>query len=163
MVLHARTNKAQLLTLVLFLAVFVSGAFAQQPPSPSPSPIDKDDGKDDLLFVVKLTAKELKFDVVPSTNVEFPGTKKRSTFWLTERTNLPEKLEPGVTYRNIGITLRISSRFEDIEQIVREAFGEVTPPLATPPQQTQTATTAVAPQTPPKRTGRSKTAGRAKL
>ena len=63
-------------------------------------------------------------DIVPSPNVEFPGTHRRTTLWLTERKNLPEKLEPGVTYRDIGITLRISSRFENIDEIVREALGE---------------------------------------
>ena len=34
-------------------------------------------------------------------------------------------VEPGVTYRNIGIQLKITSRFADIERIVAEALGEV--------------------------------------
>jgi hypothetical protein len=102
-----------------------AAAFAQQPaPTASATPIGADDGRDDILFVVKLTAKELKMDAAPSTNVEFPGTKRRTTAWLTERQNLPDKLEPGVTYRDIGMTLRISSRFENIDEIVREALGE---------------------------------------
>lgn len=109
-----------------------AASFGQQPtPSPVPAgPIDADNGRDDILFVVKLTAKELKMDVVPNTSVEFPGTKRRTTAWLTQRSNLPEKLEPGVTYRDIGMTLRISSRFENIDEIVREALGE--PPAGQP-------------------------------
>src|SRR5205085_3541608 len=91
-------------------------------PTPA-SPIDQDNG-DDIFFLVKLTAKELKMDVVPNSTVTFPGTKPRTTAWLTQRSNLPDKLEPGVTYRDIGITLRISSRFENIDEIVREALGE---------------------------------------
>lgn len=118
---------SRLLGLVL-LCVFVltTVVFGQQP-TPSATPLDADDGRDDILFVVKLTAKELKMDAVPNTSVEFPGTQRRTTAWLTERKNLPEKLEPGVTYRDIGMTLRISSRFENIDEIVREALGETAP------------------------------------
>ena len=112
-----------------FTLISGSVAFAQQATPTPATPIDQDHG-DDIFFVVKLTAKELKMDVVPSTKVEFPGTHRRTTAWLTERSNLPEKLEPGVTYRDIGITLRISSRFENIDEIVREALGE--PPAAPP-------------------------------
>ena len=108
--------------LFLFgLAATAAGQNAVQ----TPQRLDADDGSDDILFIVKLQAKELKMEVVPSTNVEFPGTHRRTTVWLTERQNLPDKLQPGVTYRDIGMTLRISSRFENIEQIVREALGEV--------------------------------------
>ena len=74
-------------------------------------PIDTDDGKDDILLLVKVDAKELKMDVIPTSTVTFPGTKPRTTAWLTDRRNLPDKLEPGVTYRDIGITL------EDLEPV----------------------------------------------
>lgn len=84
----------------------------------------QDTSKDDILILVNLTASELKFDAVPDPKVGFPGTNERATVWVTDRFNLPERIEPGVTYRNIGMTLRISSRFADIEQIVREALGE---------------------------------------
>jgi hypothetical protein len=119
-------------TAGLFGSAFISllSAFAALAQQATPTPataIDQDNG-DDIFFVVKLTAKELKMDVVPNTKVEFPGTQRRTTAWLTERSNLPDKLEPGVTYRDIGITLRISSRFENIDEIVREALGE--PPAA---------------------------------
>lgn len=86
--------------------------------------------KDDILILANVTAKELKFEAVPSPKVEFPGTQKRATVWVTDRFNLPDEVQPGVTYRNIGITLKISSRFEDIEQIVREALGEEPAPGA---------------------------------
>lgn len=99
-----------------------------------PSPVDADDGRDDLIFTVRLTAKELKMEIVPSPTVVFPGTHRRTTLWLTERQNLPDKIEPGVTYRDIGITLRISSRFENIDQIVREALGEQEPPKPDEPK-----------------------------
>ena len=79
----------------------------------------------DLAITATVTAKELVFEVVPNPIVEFPGKPKRDTVWEAERENLPPAVEPGVTYRNIGIRLKITSRFADIERIVAEALGEV--------------------------------------
>lgn len=106
----------------------------------------------DLAITATVTAKELLFEVVPNPTVEFPGRHKRDTVWDAERQNLPRVVEPGVTYRDIGVRLKIVSRFADIERIVAEALGEVpvtdemqppdkmlpqpgTLPSATPPQQ----------------------------
>ena len=104
----------------------------------------------DISITATVTAKELLFEVVPNPTVEFPGKHKRDTVWEAERENLPRAVEPGVTYRNIGIRLKIVSRFADIERIVAEALGEVpvtdevqpekalpqpnTPPATTTPQ-----------------------------
>lgn len=125
--------------LSTFLALFVcficfTSVSGQQS---QPDEFNSDTSKDDILILVNITAKELKFDAVPNTSVEFPGTRHRTTIWLTQRQNLPEKVEPGVTYRDIGMQLRISSRFADIERIVQEALGEVPitddDPKTTPP------------------------------
>jgi hypothetical protein len=94
----------------------------------------------DLAITATVTAKELRFDVVPNPTVEFPGRPKRDTLWEAERDSLPRPVEPGVTYRDIGIRLKIVSRFADIERIVAEALGEVPvtdevrPPETTTPQ-----------------------------
>jgi hypothetical protein len=69
-------------------------------------------------------ARELRFDVVPNPSVEFPGQPARQTVWEAERENLPTPVQPGVTYRNIGIRLKITSIFSDIDRIVAEALGE---------------------------------------
>jgi hypothetical protein len=79
----------------------------------------------DILIKATVTAKELRFETVPNPTVEFPGKPRRDTVWDAERDNLPRPVEPGVTYRNIGIRLKIASRFADIERIVAEALGEV--------------------------------------
>ena len=79
----------------------------------------------DLSITANVTARELKFEVVPNPRVEFTGKPERKTVWEADRRNLPRPVEPGVTYRNIGIELRISSRFADIERIVAEALGEI--------------------------------------
>lgn len=91
----------------------------------------------DLVIIANVTARELTFEVVPTPTVTFSGNKERKTLWEAERTNLPEQVQPGVTYRNIGIRLKIVSRLADIERIVAEALGEtpVTETLPPPPQQ----------------------------
>jgi len=84
----------------------------------------------DISITGRVTAESLVFRKVPNPRVEFTGRPRRDTAWETERTNLPEQVRPGVTYRDIGITLRITSVFADIERIVAEALGEV--PAADP-------------------------------
>ena len=107
-----------------------------QTPAASPS-VPEDDA--DLVIIANVTAKELKFETVPNPTVEFPGQPRRETEWSAERTNLPPQVQPGVTYRDIGIRLKIVSRFADIDRIVAEALGEVptsddaAPPSAAPP------------------------------
>ena len=105
-------------------------ADAQSAPQPSADSLD-------LSITANVTARELRFEVVPNPKVEFPGKPERTTVWEAERQNLPRPVEPGVTYRNIGIQLKITSVFADIDRIVAEALGEVpasdtTAPTTTP-------------------------------
>jgi hypothetical protein len=79
----------------------------------------------DVSITATVRARELTFEVVPNPTVEFPGRHKRDTVWEAVRENLPPAVQPGVTYRDIGIRLKIVSRFSDIERIVAEALGEV--------------------------------------
>lgn len=138
-------HKGSYLILVALLLAACTCAVGQQA-APAPTPIEA--ASDDILILVNLTAKDLRFDAVPNPTVEFPGKPARVTAWVTDRQNLPDKVEPGVTYRNIGIQLRIASRFSDIERIVREALGEV--PISDPGR----ATAASAPEAVRPTTGR---------
>ncbi|HEX8475751.1 MAG TPA: hypothetical protein VF666_17130 [Pyrinomonadaceae bacterium] len=104
----------------------------------------------DISITATVTARELLFDVVPNPTVEFNGRPRRETVWEADRQNLPRPVRPGETYRDIGIRLRITSVFADIERIVTEALGEVpvndnnaTPPpqQTTPPPPPPTTTT----------------------
>lgn len=132
---------------VLLAATLAATAFAQtparqtrarsvSPPSPQTREgADRGDGQKpqpggadvqaDLSITARVTARELRFEHVPNPKVEFTGQPRRETVWDSQRENLPEQVQPGVTYRNIGITLRITSVFADIERIVAEALGEV--------------------------------------
>lgn len=100
---------------------------------------------DDLSITANVTARELKFEIAPNPTVEFFGNHERRTVWEADRQNLPRPVEPGVTYRNIGVQLCISSRFADIERIVAEALGEI--PVSEAAPQNQTPDAAVQPKT----------------
>ncbi len=112
---------------------------------------DPDVESADIAIIANITAKELRFDVVPNPTVEFLDKLKNQTIWQAERINLPDKIEPGVTYRNIGIRLKITSRLADIERIVAEALGEVPISESNSTKTTQPGTPAVKPPraTPP--------------
>ena len=70
--------------------------------------LDKPENPDiEISAVVK--ARELRFEEVPESEVRFPGHPERESVSGTERENLPEEVEPGVTYRNPKVRLRIVS------------------------------------------------------
>lgn len=79
----------------------------------------------DIAIIADIKAESLLFEAVPNPRVEFPGNQKLKTVWEAFRDNLPNPVQPGVTYRNIGIRLKITSAFADIDRIVSEALGEV--------------------------------------
>jgi hypothetical protein len=153
---------------VLLAAALASDASAQQTPGaraqqerppasrPARARTNEPDADADLSITPRVTADSLRFEKVPNTRVEFPGRPERATVWEAERENLPPQVQPGVTYRDVGITLRITSVFADIDRIVAEALGEVpvrdeprtTPPAAPAPSPT-TAPTAAPPAAPP--------------
>ncbi len=55
----------------------------------------------DIELTAEVKARELRFEEVPETEVHPPAQ--------TERENLPEEVDPGVTYRNSRVRLRIAS------------------------------------------------------
>jgi hypothetical protein len=79
----------------------------------------------DISITAHVRARSLKFETVPNPTVEFSGNPARDTVWDAQRENLPTPVQPGVTYRDIGIRLKITSVFRDIDRIVAEALGEV--------------------------------------
>ncbi len=117
--------RASFLLAAGFFTVCLSQVNAQQPTTIQPTQPTEEIKNADVAITANVTARELKFEVVPNPKVEFPGTEQRITVWEAERQNLPKPVEPGVTYRDIGIQLRITSRFADIERIVAEALGEI--------------------------------------
>lgn len=144
----------------VFLLIFATQIFAQvsnqttttnnQTTTKTAEPADENNS--DLVITANVRAKELKFEVVPTPTVTFPGTPNRQNVWEADRTNLPEQVQPGVVYRDIGIRLRIYSRFAEIQRIVLEALDEPEAAAQTTPannapnnQNTTTTTTAKKP------------------
>jgi hypothetical protein len=137
--------KKHLLSCGISILLFSLAAYSQ---SDAPTPqnqtknqtaTEADEKNSDLVITANVRARELKVEIVPNPTVEFPGKPERKTVWEADRENLPEKTEPGVTYRDIGIRLRIYSRFAEIQRIVLEALDEEPNPPApdqTPPVQT---------------------------
>ena len=122
--------KKHLLPCGIFILLLALAAFSQAvAPTPqnqtkNQTATDPDEKNSDLVITANVRARELKMEIVPNPTVEFPGKPERKTVWEADRENLPEKTEPGVTYRNIGIRLRIYSRFAEIQRIVLEAIDE---------------------------------------
>lgn len=98
---------------------------ARDAQTPRASESDASEAQSDLSITARVTADSLRFEKVPNPKVEFTGKPRRETAWESERRNLPQQVQPGVTYRDVGITLRITSVFADIDRIVAEALGEV--------------------------------------
>lgn len=115
------------------LSSFVAGlilvaipGFSQQPEPAKPAdpPAQSlDPATADIAITATVHAEELYFEIVPKVTVRFFGNPERLTEWSTDRENLPDKVEPKVIYRDIGIRLKIVSVFPDIERIVDEALG----------------------------------------
>jgi hypothetical protein len=70
----------------------------------------------DIELTADVKARELRFEEVPETEVRFPGHPERESVSGTERENLPEEVEPDVTYRDPRIRLRIASALADADR-----------------------------------------------
>ena len=64
----------------------------------------------DIEFTATVKADELRFDEVPETEVRFFGEPDHESSSGSERTNLPDSVEPGVTYRDVTVQYRLASR-----------------------------------------------------
>lgn len=63
----------------------------------------------DIEFTADVKARELRFEEVPDPEVRFSGHPERESASGTDRKNLPDEVEPDVTYRNPEVRLRIAS------------------------------------------------------
>jgi hypothetical protein len=113
-------------------------AAAQDPPPAGPEQPSVDPDTADISITATVRAREVRFETKPQVKVEFFGQPERITEDRTERTNLPEEVQPGVTYRDVVVRLTIASVFADIDQAVAQILGvapgsAVTPPLRPAP------------------------------
>ena len=78
----------------------------------------------DIEFTADVKAKELRFEEVPQTEVRFTGHPERESASGTDRENLPDEVEPGVTYRDPKVRLRIASALARDDPELRRWFEE---------------------------------------
>jgi hypothetical protein len=67
-------------------------------------------------------ADAIRFEKVPDTEVSFPGSDEERSGSHTERENLPDEIEPGVTYRDVTVRWRAGAavRTEVAEEVCEE-------------------------------------------
>ena len=56
----------------------------------------------DIEIGASVKADELRFETVPDVDVTFTGDRASSTSG-SDRENLPDRVEPGVTYRDVRV------------------------------------------------------------
>jgi hypothetical protein len=61
----------------------------------------------DLLIVASVSAREVRFETQPQAEVRLTGCAALDTVIVTERTNLPDPVQPGVTYRDVRVGIEI--------------------------------------------------------
>ena len=64
----------------------------------------------DVEVFTGVRARELRFGTVPETKVWFEGEPAERSSKKTERENLPEEVEPDVTYRDVKVRWQARSR-----------------------------------------------------
>jgi hypothetical protein len=64
----------------------------------------------DLDFTARVKADELRFTSKPEVDVSFFGEPAHESHAGSTRRNLPEEVEPGVTYRDVVVDYRLASR-----------------------------------------------------
>jgi hypothetical protein len=75
-------------------------------------------------LLASVEADELRFDQPPETEVRFFGEPGHESASGSDRTNLREKVEAGVTYRNVRVDHRTGSRLAGHSEGLRSGFGE---------------------------------------
>lgn len=99
-----------LLAGVLALAGVPAAAQGGCVASPAASAVSADSGRADVIIRASATIRELRFESRPRTSVRTLGCAGLDGVVVTERVNLPDPVEPGVTYRDVrvGVEIRAS-------------------------------------------------------
>lgn len=69
-------------------------------------------GAPDVLIRARASIRELRFQSRPRTSVRTLGCAGLADVVVTERVNLPDPVEPGVTYRDVRVGVEIRADFQ---------------------------------------------------
>jgi len=91
----------------------------------------------DVELNVCLRAKEVQFDCKPEVEVDAYADSPAIAESQSERENLPDELEPGVTYSDFAVRWRVAARLiePDWEEAVRADRRTLRLPRNAPPRQ----------------------------
>ncbi len=64
----------------------------------------------DIELLATVQADKLRFEQAPETEIRFFGEPGHESASGSDRKNLPERIAPGVTYRDVGVDYRLASR-----------------------------------------------------
>jgi hypothetical protein len=71
------------------------------------------DREPDVEIAASVRAKELRFECKPEVRVGAYANAPAQAESVSERENLPDELEPGVTYKNFAVRWRLAARLEE--------------------------------------------------
>ncbi|MEU5465090.1 hypothetical protein ACH4KU_06725 [Streptomyces althioticus] len=63
----------------------------------------------DITFRSTVRADHVRFTAPPRTAVRFPGTGERTSVSRSDRTNLPDTVEPDVDYHDVTVHYRLET------------------------------------------------------
>jgi hypothetical protein len=67
----------------------------------------------DVEMAASVKAKELRFECKPEVRIGAYADAPASAEHVSERENLPDEVEPGVTYRDVSVRWRLAARLDD--------------------------------------------------
>jgi hypothetical protein len=67
----------------------------------------------DVEIAAAVRAEELRFEIKPEVDVHAYADSPADAESVSERENLPDELEPGVTYRDFAVRWRLAARLRD--------------------------------------------------
>jgi hypothetical protein len=67
----------------------------------------------DVEITAKVRAEELRFECKPRVEVRAYSNAPASATHVSERVNLPDELEPGVTYTDFAVFWRLAATLRD--------------------------------------------------
>ena len=71
------------------------------------------DREPDVEIAASARADEVRFECKPAVRVRAYANAPATAESVSERENLPDELEPGVTYRNVSVRWRLDARLND--------------------------------------------------
>jgi hypothetical protein len=73
------------------------------------------DPEPDLEIAAAVRADELRFECKPEVDVVAYADSPASAEWVSERENLPDEVEPGVTYRDCAVRWGVAVRLRGLD------------------------------------------------